>query len=357
MAQENLSFRVESATTFKPKVIKGDDYSKLNKESERQLSFYPDYVEVVKTKKKGKQDVKRLIRLSDVTDVKTDEKHKDLLRVFVNNKGKTECHQMSILNSGDFYAAKDYFERKTLNGRAGNASPTEAHETSYPVSERPSSKMPPSGAVKKYPGHCFSISDAINKSESHEESGREMLSVANVQYNQAPSTGRSGYKPSVRMSGVDGYSGLTQSYIATSERPHSSHLRSYAYYEDDSRERLGEGKDFNSEFDASAHNVPYRTSYVRSHGQHSHSADTRKHYSRGGSVTRASSAYDEDDFRHSVRQRYDKEYDSEEEDEANSSVEYETQSNGTIIERPLRPRSIPYYTPFIAVRHSKNTYW
>ncbi|BHF57288.1 hypothetical protein SprV_0100022900 [Sparganum proliferum] len=361
MTQENPIFRVESATTFKPKVIKKDDYSKLNKESERLLSFYPDYVEVAKTKKKGKQDVKRLIRLSDVTEVKTDEKHKDLLRVFVNNKGKNECHQISILNSGDFQSAKDYFERKAQNGGGGNASPTEAlqvaHQPPSVVSEKPSLKKPPSLAVKNDQGRGFSASEVFRASESQGESKRETNSVSNVQYNQHLSVARDGYRPSVRMSGVDEFSDMVQSYVETNERPRSSKLRSYAYY-DDSQEEVtgGGGDDFNSEFDAQTQNPRYRTSYVHSYGRHSHVGSTRRHYMRGGSVTPSSTVYTEEGYRHYPRGSYDEAYDSEQGEET-YPVDYESESDRTLIGRPVKPRSIPYYTPFIAINNHKNTYW
>ncbi|KAL7063418.1 hypothetical protein AAHC03_02003 [Spirometra sp. Aus1] len=366
MTQENPIFRVESATTFKPKVIKKDDYSKLSKESERLLSFYPDYVEVAKTKKKGKQDVKRLIRLSDVTAVKTDEKHKDLLRVFVNNKGKNECHQMSILNSGDFQSAKDYFERKAQNGGGGNASPTEAVQTvqqsSSIVSEKPSLKKPPSMTVRNDQGRGFSASEVFRASESQGESRRETNSVSNVQYNQHLSIARDGYKPSVRMSGVDEFSDMVQSYVETNERPRSSRLRSYAYY-DDSQEEItggggvgGGGDDFNSEFDVQTQNPRYRTSYVHSHGRHSHVGSARPYYMRGGSVTPASTVYTEEGFRHYPRRNYDDAYYSEQGEEA-YSVGYDSESDRTLIGRPVKPRSIPYYTPFIAINNHKNSYW
>ncbi|VDN14358.1 unnamed protein product, partial [Dibothriocephalus latus] len=204
------TFQIPSVTCYKPKVLKSDDFSKLSKEGQRQLSFYPTYMEVCEVKK-GKPKVIRMIKLGDVTDVTTDEARDGVLRVFANRKGKIECHQMIIPDDADFHQARAYFDRNAAAGSIVSPFPSEAiqsiRRSSQAQSEKSTSKRPASSVTRKpRKGHeSVVFEDQDSDEPSQEPSARKKQSKARstAASEDLYSDGRS-HEPSVRKKPLQG---------------------------------------------------------------------------------------------------------------------------------------------------------
>ncbi|BHF57287.1 hypothetical protein SprV_0100022800 [Sparganum proliferum] len=357
MNQTIPRFQIPAATTFKPKVVKVDDYSKLTKEGERLLSFYPHYVEVAKAKK-GKQDVKRLIRLSDVTEVRTDAGHPNLLRVFVNNKGKNECHQMLISNRTDLLTAKAYFDKDAASGSVVSPFPSEAVPSVRPpsqvASEKSSSKRPASSALKKPPkGRDSAASGSLDGYEPRYEPKSKAFSVSTVRYDEQTLGMSAGPKPSVRMSGVEEVSNAeTTSY--TGHRQSTLKPPSYAYYGDNgSTGEWSEGDAFNNASDKETDGFSHNS---RSHGRPFRRKRVKGSSQGRDSVPQSPIMFTEEDYRHLLLTPTVSQGDSETYVEACSTC-YGDDSEETLVEMSRRPRSLPYYCPFLPVRTEESTCW
>ncbi|KAL7063414.1 hypothetical protein AAHC03_02004 [Spirometra sp. Aus1] len=359
MNQTIPRFQIPAATTFKPKVVKVDDYSKLTKEGERLLSFYPHYVEVAKTKKKGKQDVKRLIRLSDVTEVKTDAQHPNLLRVFVNNKGKNECHQMLISNRTDLLTARAYFDKDASSGSVVSPFPSEAVPSVRPPSQaasvKSSSKRPASSVLKKPPkGRDSAASGNLDSYEPRYEPKNKAFSVSTVRYDEQTLGMSAGPKPSIRMSDVEEVSNAeTASYAG--HRQSTLKPPSYAYYGDTGS--TGEWLEGDAFTNASDNETDMFSHNSRSHGRPFHHRKRVKGSPQDGdSVRQGSIMFTEEDYRHLLLTPVDSQDDSETYVEACSTC-YGDDSEETVVEMTRRPRSLPYYCPFLPIRTEESSCW
>lgn len=285
--------------TFKPKAFTSkDELTDLKNDKAMDLKLFDTGMNFYD---QGKKKVKRSILYDDIHSFELVEGSPELVRFITKSKGKKVCYQIIVADGVNRQKLYDFLKEK--KGIADRTPPS-----TKPVVEEPAEPQykPPPAKNTGFGGSEFSKNDSSERS-------------SNYNNYEPPNKYRSAtFKPSRRGSHL----GHT-SESAFDRRSRSTALNAEYYQDDD---------DFNSVNDQIAQS-------------------TQQEY--------APSRWPESSYYARSRISYDTEYVDDDYDGQTSGYGYDDSdySDETIVVRPVKPRSLTFYTPFVKVQQSRGAHY
>lgn len=290
--------------TFKPKAFKSkDELGDLKNDKPTDIKLFKDGVHFYA---QGKKKVKHVIPYDELQDIELVEGSPEMVRLIVNSKGKNTCYQVVVADVVNRDKLCGFLQEK--KGKEKQASPTERTEKSVEdPSQSEHKRTPPKDGG-------FAASDYSKNMSS------EMSYNDNTKMHHGPSNGyrSTGSKPGLKSCSMGG-----NSEAAFDRRSRSTAFNvGYRQGEDDMNS-------FADQLTRSAHR-----GYVPS----------RRYES--SSYSRSRISYEPD--------YVDDDYDGQTSGYGYDDSEY---SDETVVVRPIKPRSLTFYTPFLKVPRNRGPYY
>ncbi|VDM30675.1 unnamed protein product [Hydatigera taeniaeformis] len=289
--------------TFKPKAFKSkDELDDLKNGKPMDIKLFKDGVHFYA---QGKKKVKHEIPYNELQDIEFVDGSPELVRLIVNSKGKTTCYQVIVADDVNREKMCEFLREK--KGKEHHVSSMGKTEQTVEEPSQSEHKPPP----PKNMG--FAASD-FSKNMSSEMSYNDNTNVHYDPPNKYKSMGlKSGFKSS--------------NMSRNSEAAFDRRSRSTAFNVDYRQEE----DDFNSIADQFAQSV------------HQGYAPSRRYETSSYARSRIS---------------YEPDYVDDDYDEQTSGYVYDDSedSDETIVVRPVKPRSLTFYTPFLKVPRNRGPY-
>ncbi len=337
--EEEPEFCLFQVPTYKPKAYKDDsDLKKLKAGKPMDVKFFKDGIKLYQP---GKKKPKRAISYSQLAEMTRDEHAPELVRLTENAKGKKFCHQLVITDDENRQKVQRYLGATETLDRPRSVSvslprPASKGSISSASSDR-SSRRPPTvqnmGAAYT-PNHTarntgFASSDFSKSAPSAVSSNHK----SNVHYEPSNRPKPTHFRAGIRNADVE----------ARSEHGYDRRSRSIGFGQD----YYPEGNDFDSNSDQltrSDRRSEYKD-YAQSGGFYGSGRPGSSYY--GQSRITYDDGYDDEDDE-------DDEYGSE----TSGYGDYESgYSDQTVVARPVKPRSLTFYSPFLKVPRNTAPYY
>ncbi|VDD78643.1 unnamed protein product [Mesocestoides corti] len=309
--EEEPEIYLSQIPTSKPKSFtSADELNNLKSDKTMDVKVFKNDIRFYSPNKKK---AKRTIAYKDLKDVELDETSPEVVRLIVNAKGKNKCYQLTVSDDGDRRKLCAFLRK---------------HEEHKPQAASPANqsgiKASPESSHRQYvPRNTAFASSDISKDR---QSNAGSCSNTSVHYEPSDKSSSTKMRHGLTYAELGGNGGL-----GFDRRSRSTGFD--ADYDQD-------GNDFDSNTDQLTRG--YRHGY----------APSRQFYDSGRP---ASSFHGRSRFSYEEEPQY---VDDDYESQTSGYGDYESDfSDETIIARPVKPRSLTFYTPFLKVPQNDRPYY